>query len=415
VEVLFIHQAFPAQFGRIALELADRYGWVCRFLVEHLSNCPSPSPSMLERLSIEQFDPGEGDRDDSPTPWPQIFGKYLGLCRAVLDAVEARPEWHPDLVIAHGGRGAPTLFLRDAISCPIINYCEYFFAKEHADISYRVDLPQAADVAPFYPRCINAPVLTSLLEADGGYSPTRWQRDSFPARFHPKIEVHFDGIDTALYRPRPRETLAEVAGRAIPPKARVVTFAARGLESVRGFDLFAQVAARIAVVREDVVFLVAGGDSVYYGWDDLFTGGKSFREWALSRVSIDPGRLHILGQVAPETLAEVLARSDLHIYVTVPFVPSWSLASALASGAVVLASDVAPVREWVQPGVTGLVEPLFDLDRLTETALRVLDHPADYAPLGLAAREWTQEHLSIDSCLPPLRDYFERMANRSAP
>ena len=114
--------------------------------------------------------------------------------------LRATPDLQPDLVVAHGGRGAPTLVPRELLDCPIINYCEYYFATSHRDISYRIDLPPA-EPAPFFPRCINAPTLATLVDCDAGYSATHWQKQSFPARFHSKIEVHFDGIDTELYHP----------------------------------------------------------------------------------------------------------------------------------------------------------------------------------------------------------------------
>lgn len=411
MEILFIHQAFPAQFGHLALELKRRYGWTSRFLVEAVSNCPAPSREMLSDLSIRTFSvPGE-DRDEAPAPWPRIFGRYLGYCRTVYDVVRASSDLKPDLVIAHGGRGAPTLFLPEALDCPIINYCEYYFAREHSDISYRVDLPLPADVASSFPRCINAPVLTALEAADAGYSATNWQKERFPKRFWPRIEVHFDGIDTAFYRPRPRPEVRKLGERTIPKGTRLVTFVSRGLESVRGFDLFVKVAHRIMRERPDVVFAVAGNAHTYYGWDNLFTGGLSFKDWTLLRYG-DDGRFVFLGQILPERLAELLAMSDLHIYLTVPFVLSWSVLNAMSCGCVVLGSDVAPVREVVEPGMTGLAEPLFDEGRLVSAALRVLDDPAEHAPLGEAARRRIEEKYSEDVCIPALRDYFERVASR---
>ncbi len=100
--------------------------------------------------------------------------------------------------------------------------------------------------------------------------------------------------------------------------------------------------------------------------------------WSESR--IDPDRLLFLGHIEPEQLAEVLCQSDLHLYLTVPFVLSWSLLNAMACGCVVLGSDVPPVREVIEPGVTGLVEPLFDVDRLTATALRRPRRPGHVPP-----------------------------------
>ena len=262
---------------------------------------------------------------------------YLEQCQTVFEALRARPELRPDLVVAHGGRGAPTLFLRDVLDCPIINYCEYYFATSHRDISYRIDLPPA-EPAPFFPRCINAPTLASLVDCDAGYSATHWQKQSFPARFHPKIEVHFDGIDTELYRPGPAPR--RIGESRIPEGTKVVTFVSRGLESIRGFDLFMKVADRIARQRADVLFVVVGGEEIHYGWDKLHTGSPSFKQWVLSQGRYDLSRFLFLGRILPEQLADILRLSDLHIYLSAPFVVSWSLFNAMATGVPVLASDV---------------------------------------------------------------------------
>jgi glycosyltransferase involved in cell wall biosynthesis len=412
MNVLFIHQAFPAQFGRLALELTKRYGWTCDFLVENLSSCPTPSAEMLEQLKLYRIQTPAESRDQSPTPWPQIHAKYLGLCGAVFNSAKGIPDLKPDLIVGHGGRGSPTVFLPDLFDCPLLNYCEYYFSTDpRSDISYRVDLPPATDVAPFFPRCINAPVLVALTNADGGYSATHWQKQSFPKRFHHKIEVQFDGIDTEIYCPK-EDVPRVIAGRTIPKETKIVTFVARGLESMRGFDVFMKVAARIARQRSDVLFVIAGNDHAYYGWDPLHTGQKSFKSWVLDRVKHDPDRFLFTGHVLPEELADILRLSDLHLYLTVPFVLSWSLLNAMACGCVVLGSDVPPVREVIDGGVHGLIEPLFDLDRLTEAALRVLDDPAAYKPLGEAARDRMENDFSLDACVPRLKDYFERMASR---
>ncbi len=408
MHILFIHDAFPAQFGRLALELVERYGWRCSFLVQSISSCPTPSPAMLQRLELHQVPLAAEHRNKEGIPWPQIYGMYLEQCQAVYQVLRSKPEIRPDLVVAHGGRGAPTLFLPELVNCPIINYCEYYFAFERRDISYRIDLPPA-EPAPFFPRCINAPTLASLVDCDSGYSATRWQRESFPARFRSKIEVHFDGIDVDEYAPgAPPRT---VCGISIPSDVKVVTYVARGLESVRGFDLFMSVADRITRQRSDVLFLIVGGEEIHYGWDLLHTGVPSFKQWVLNRGAFDLSRIHFLGRILPEQLAEVLRLSDLHLYLTVPFVLSWSLLDAMAAGAVVLASDVGPVREVIEPGANGLLEPLFDVDRLTEAALRVLDDPAAFAGLGRAARRTIEERYSLETAIPELRDYFERVAS----
>ena len=154
VNVFFIHDAFPAQFGGLGLELAKRYDWHCSFLVQSLSSCPTPTPEMLKTLEIHRIPLAAEHRSDEGIPWPQIYGHYLEECQKVHDAIRANPRLRPDLVVAHGGRGAPSLFLREVVDCPIVIYCEYYFANRRRDISYRIDLPPA-EPAPFFPRCIN--------------------------------------------------------------------------------------------------------------------------------------------------------------------------------------------------------------------------------------------------------------------
>jgi glycosyltransferase involved in cell wall biosynthesis len=409
MHLLFVHQAFPAQFGRLALELTKRYGWRCTFLVQHLSRCPTPSREMHEKLTLIGVprDPA----NTGPSPWTQSLGDYLRLCTRVCDAALARPEIRPDLVVAHMGLG-PALFLKEVFSCPFVGYCEYYLGLRGRDLTYRADLP-AVGIAPFYPRCINAATLLGLIDIPSGYTPTHWQRQSFPERFRTRIEVHFDGLETDFYCPRTPatgEVEAVLGGRSLPAGTRLVTYVARGLESMRGFDLFLRVAERIARERSDVLFAVAGDEESYYSWDNQFTG-QSFKQWALKHVRCDLSRFIFLGQVEPAQLAVLLARSDLHIYLTVPFVLSWSLLDALSCGCVVLASDVLPVREVIEPGLTGLVEKLFEADALATTALRVLDDPAAFRPLGLAGRALMERRYSMEVAVPELKSYFERQAS----
>jgi glycosyltransferase involved in cell wall biosynthesis len=408
MHVLFLHRAFPSQFGRLGVELSRRYGWRCSFLMEEVGSCPSPSADMLEALEIHRLPPGTG-AGRGVTHWMRAQEVAFDLCRRQAEYLSGRPELRPDLVVGHCGLG-PVLFLDDVVDCPRISYCEYAHATRFGDLAYRVDLPPSP-ISPFYPRSINATTLLGLVESDACYSATDAQRRSFPERFRPGIGVYFDGIDAGLYRPGPRVPL-RIGDRTIPTDANVITYVARGLESIRGFDLFLGLAGRLLRERADAVAVVAGSDWSFYGWDALHVGRPSFREWAMERSPVDPGRILFLGRVDEGTIAGMLARSDLHVYETVPFVPSWSLFDAMSCGAVVLGSDVEAVREVIEPGRTGLLAPLFDLDAQHELASSVLDDPAAFAPIGRAARERIEERYSIDVCVPRLRDFFEAVARR---
>ena len=226
-------------------------------------------------------------------PWPQIYGQYLEQCRSVFDVIRAKPQLRPDLVVAHGGRGAPTLFLRDVLDCPIINYCEYYFATSHRDISYRIDLPPA-EPAPFFPRCINAPTL-----ADAGRLRRRLFGDA-SGRSRPSRRGSTPRSRSISTGSRPSSTIPArrrggSARHRSRPGTRVVTFVSRGLESIRGFDLFMKVADRIARARPDVLFVVVGGEEIHYGWDKLHTGAPSFKQWVLSPGQLRPVAVRLPG------------------------------------------------------------------------------------------------------------------------
>ncbi len=303
--------------------------------------------------------------------------------------------------------------MEELYPCPILIYCEYYFARSRADISYRIDLPPA-EPAEFFPRTINAATLLSLMSAAGGYSATNFQKRSFPKRFWDMIEVHFDGIDTQQYKPSsggPRK----LDSWSIPEGTRVVTYVARGLESIRGFDIFMRVARNILLRRSDVLFVVVGNEHIYYGWDKLHTNSDSFKKWVLGQSDADMSKFIFIDFLEPEKLAEVFGISDLHFYLTAPFVLSWSLIDALSCGCVVLAADAEPVKEVIENGKNGLLESFYDVDRLTDTALKVLADPAAYAPMRKAARETVLERYSLEASVPPIADFFERIANGERP
>ncbi len=202
--------------------------------------------------------------------------------------------------------------------------------------------------------------MLDLDNCDAGYSPTRWQRGLFPALYRPKLRVIFDGVDTTLWRPLPQRP-RRVGNWVVPDGTRVVTYVSRGMESIRGFDIFMKTARLLCQRRRDVVFFVVGEDRICYGGDADFTGSPSFKQWVLARDDYDLSRFVFTGLVPTPTLVELFALSDLHIYLTVPFVLSWSLMDALACGTTVLASNTAPVCEMVRHGHNGLLADFFDV------------------------------------------------------
>ena len=249
-------------------------------------------------------------------------------------------------------------------------------------------------------------LLLDLDNCQHGYSPTAWQRSRFPAIYQDKIRVIFDGIDTALWRPLPSD-VRRVGDKQFPDDVRIVTYATRGMESMRGFDIFMKIAKRLCDERQDVVFLIAGEDRICYGGDERIIGRTSFKDWVLSQDNYDLSRFLFLGLVPPAQLVQLFAVSDLHMYLTVPFVLSWSLMNALACGATVLASNTAPVQEMITHEQNGLLEDFLDVDGFVKTAHQVLDAPSDFKRLGQVGVDLIRERYSLDVCLPRLLEMFE--------
>jgi glycosyltransferase involved in cell wall biosynthesis len=263
-------------------------------------------------------------------------------------------------------------------------------------MDFRPDFPSLEiDRLRAYTR--NAMLLCDLENCSLGYSPTLWQRDRLPSRYRDKVRAVFDGVDTDVWRRRAGAPRV-VRGETVPDGMKIVTYAARGFEAIRGFDKFMQTAKRIGERRRDVLFVVAGQDQIFYGGDQKTIGGESFKNWTLAQDDYDLSRFAFAGMLPPERLAELFSISDLHLYWTVPFVLSWSLMNALSCGAAVLASGTAPVQEMIEHGQNGLLADFFDIDGFVEQALAVLDAPHDFASLGRTAAEIIRERYSLDVC-----------------
>jgi glycosyltransferase involved in cell wall biosynthesis len=396
MHILFIHQNFPAQFGHIANYLVKHKGFRCTFVSEK----PAGNVGGIECIQYRT----RGGATERNHYCSRSFENAIWHSHAVYEALEQRPDIKPDLIVAHAGF-LSTVFLRELYDCPVVNYFEFYYHTTGSDMDFRPDFP-GSTLNRLRARARNAHLLLDLENCQAGYSPTRWQQSLFPAIFRPKIRTIFDGVDTTLWRPLtgvPRR----VGGQVIPDDVRVVTYVSRGMESMRGFDIFMKVARLLCQRRQDVFFVVVGEDRICYGGDQDVTGQKSFKQWVLSRDEYDLSRFLFTGVLPMPALAQLFAISDLHIYLTVPFVLSWSLMNALACGTTVLASNTAPVREMMQDGKNGLLADFFDVEGLANLAGKVLDAPLDCKHLGEAGVKMIREHYSLEICLPRMLALYE--------
>jgi glycosyltransferase involved in cell wall biosynthesis len=415
MHVLYVHQNFPAQFGHIARHLVDKLGWTCSFV----SQTPGGVVAGINKIEYKI----RGGATKQNHFCSRTFENTVWHCDAVYRAMKDRPDVKPDLIVGHSGFGS-TLFLRELYpTVPIVNFFEYYYLPHDpdSDMDFRRDLGWATSELKYLrSRCRNAMILLDLQNCQAAYTPTEFQKSRFPAECHSKLQVIFDGVDRSTYHgydeslrpPVDQRGDRTLAGVHVPAGTRVVTYVSRGFESMRGFDVFMRTAKRIYEQFPDVVFLVVGTDKVAYGGDEEFIAPhKTFKEWALAQEDYDLSRFHFLGRLNPADLGRLLASTDLHIYLTVPFVLSWSMMDAMSCGAVVLASSTAPVREMIRDGETGLLADFFDPDALASKAIEALRNPADFRPLGRSAEAMIVERYSLNAVLPQMLDIYEQAAS----
>lgn len=401
MHVLFVHKNFPAQFGHIAQHLVQRFQYRCTFVSEK-------GPGVVGGVEVIPYKV-QGGATQKNHFCSRSFENAIWHSGAIFDVLQARPDLRPDLVVGHSGF-ASTVFLRELYDCPFLNYFEYIYHVSGTDMDFRPEFP-TSPLHRLRARARNATLLIDLESCEAGYSPTLWQRSLLPACFRDKIDVIFDGIDTGIWR-REEPHSRRVGAVDLPADKKVVTYVSRGFESMRGFDIFMKMARQLSERRSDVIFVVVGEDRICYGGDADHIGGASFKDWVLSRDTYDLSRFLFLGRVAPPDLARLFNLTDLHVYLTVPFVLSWSLMNALACGATVLASDTPPVREMIEHGRNGLLTDFFDVDALADRAGEVLDRPEDYRHLGENGMRLIHEKYALDDCLGQMVALYQKLTGK---
>jgi len=302
----------------------------------------------------------------------------------------------PDVIVAHPGWGE-ALFAKDIFpNVPLLNYCEFYYSGRGADIGFSPDDPVTID-AICRARARNAHLLLSLEACDAGVSPTHWQKSRHPSPLSDKIEVIFDGIDTATVTPDPGARFELPGGRVLSAGDEVLTYVARNLEPYRGFPSFIRALPKILESRPNLTVLICGGDEVSYGKPP--GDGKTWRETMLAEVPLDPGRVHFTGKLPYDRYLSLLRVSALHVYLTVPFVLSWSCLEAMSAGCLMLMSDTPPVREVARDGVNAMLCDFNSPDDIAARAIDLLKNRATLAHLRSAARETVMEGYDLGDCL----------------
>jgi glycosyltransferase involved in cell wall biosynthesis len=313
----------------------------------------------------------------------------------------------PDVVVAHPGWGE-ALFLKDVLpKARHIHYCEFFYSATGADVGFDPEFPSGLD-DQLKVRIKNATQLVGLVAMDHGIAPTRWQAGCYPGDFQHKIEVIHDGINTELVRPD-SQAIFERGGLRLSHQDEVVTYVARNLEPYRGFHIFMRTLPRILELRPNAHVLIVGGDGVSYGRQ--LPEGQSWRKRCCAELKndIDWKRVHFLGMLPYKDYLKVLQVSSVHVYLTYPFVLSWSMLEAMSAGCALVASNTPPVTELIEDGRNGRLVDFFDTGAIAKATHELIEARSDWGAMRNAARETVVKHYDLNKvCLPRLMKLLQR-------
>ncbi len=385
MHVLFVHRAGSGQFAALIGSLVAE-GVEVSLITER----PAQEAPGVRQLVYAV--------DESTTQHPALAATeyHLRTGEAVSRLMERlKRSDPPDVVLGHIGWGG-MLFARDALpDAGLIGYCEYYYRSTDSDLDFGIDAPvPAADRQRV--RMRNAAQLLALDTLDAAYAPTQWQRRQYPAAYRQRIEVCHDGVDTRFCRPDAEAAFVLPDGRALAPGMPVVTFVARDLDPYRGYPEFMRAAALLAARRPDALFVVVGGDGSGYGRPR--SDGNSWREAMLTETGLGDRVVHI-PWLPHEQLIRLFQVSAAHVYLSVPFVLSWSLLEAMACGCLVVGSATEPVTEVIRDGGNGLIAPFHDAAALADRIEEALASPASMRPLRRAARETVIAGYERERCI----------------
>jgi glycosyltransferase involved in cell wall biosynthesis len=409
MRILFVHQNFPGQYKHLAPALADDPAKEVVAIGDEANI--HRARGLHPRMRLFSY----------PTPQGAVAGThhYLRSTDAAVRRGQAVARialklrnlgFVPDVICAHPGWGE-SLFLKDVFpNAKLVLYLEFYYRAQGSDMHFDPEFPSTFDDGCRI-RLRNTTQLLSLEASDAGVSPTHWQRAQFPAMLRQNISVIHDGVDTDVVCPASVERFQLPGGATLCSGDEVITYVARNLEPYRGIHTFLRSLPEILARRPQAQVLIVGGDDVSYG--RAAPDGATYRSIYLQEVaaSMDVSRIHFLGKLPYAQYLQVLRLSSAHVYLTYPFVLSWSMLEAMSCGCLLISSATAPVQEVLQHGRNGLLVNFFDPKELAEAVIKALEHPEENRHLRQQARLDVQQRFDLKRvCLPQLQAHVRAIA-----
>lgn len=392
MRILFLHPNFPGQFRHLATALAqDPKNQVVFGTMRETGSIPGVQKVLYQAARAVS---------------PETHQYVRDLESAVLQGQAAyrmaqnlkKQGFVPDVIYGHSGWGA-TLFMKDIFpQAKFYCYFEWFYHAHGSDADFDPNQPPSID-AEARIRIKNAPILLDLASCDRGLCPTHWQKQQFPAEYASKLNVLHDGIDTGYFAPKPNAKLViPKIGLDLSHVDELVTYTTRGMEPYRGFPQLMEAVSLILQQRPNCHVVIAGEDRVAYG--KVLPNGKTYKQLMLENLPLDRSRLHFTGGLPYNQYLQILQASSIHIYLTYPYVLSWSMLEAMSAGCLVIGSRTAPVQEVIQDGKNGLLVDFFAPEQIVERVNQVFNHPDRMAKIRQQGRQTIRKNYDLATLLP---------------
>ncbi|MCX5615212.1 glycosyltransferase [Bombella saccharophila] len=406
---LFVHQSFPAQYAHIVARLGRKPEHDVVFITAGKGPDIPGVRRVLYRLP-------EVERGKAH-PFVGEFDYAIRRAEAIAAVARSLKDlgFQPDIIIGHHGWGE--LLNLDAVfpGVPLLGYFEFYYGLTGRDTGFDPEFPMPEN-AGLLVRCKNAVNLQALAGPGLGQTPTHFQKATYPDWAQDKLILLDEGVNLTQCRPDPtiRQKPFQLGTVRVAPYEKLVTYAARNLEPYRGFHSMMRALPALLKARPDCRVILMGGDEVSYGVPPI--GGGNWRETMLKELEgqLDLSRIHFVGWLEREQMIRVLQRSDAHVYLTYPFVLSWSLREAMALGCPLVASDTAPVQEYLTHQETALLVPFLKPEALSDAVLNLLENRTLGERLSYNVRQKAEKLLDMEQYLAQYEALICRMTGREA-
>lgn len=403
MNILFVHRTFPGQFEHLIFELLKDSNNEISFI----TNNDKATDIEGVKKYIYRTEKTVSDKTHS---FLQYFEQSVIHAEAAANvALKLKQDGlKPDIIYGFSGWGS-SMFMKDVFpKVPFLCYFGWYVQPENSVYDFDGTILTEEDRQRI--DCNNAHLMMNLCNCDAGITETNWQKQQIPKDFHHKIKVIHNGINTNICTPdKKAKFIIKDKNLELTSKDEVITYGTRGMEPFRGFPQFMEAIDKVLKRRPNAHIVIAGEDVVCYS-PKLSEG--TYKELMLKKLNLDMSRVHFTGALPFEDYIKLLQISSVHVYLTYPFVLSWSLLNALATECCVIASNTAPIIEVIKDNKNGLLVDFFDTDAIAEKIEYALNNQSKMKMIRQNARKTILENYDTKNCLLKQIKYIQELIKK---